>query len=153
LITLGVVFKAFPQMQHGIVPVNASAPALIELYKPTNLDKIFIKAKKENKPIFIYCYVSHCDRCSFMKKNILTNDTLGEFYNDKFICLFIDMEKKDGIKLAKKYEIKCNLNPVCVFLSKEGDLLCKKTGILLMPDLIEIGAKIIAEADEKQTVK
>lgn len=79
------------------------------------------KAKKENKFIFVDAYTTWCGPCKWMAKNIFTNDTVGEFYNKNFINAKIDMEKGEGIELAKKYDVK--FYPSYLFFSPNGELV------------------------------
>jgi thioredoxin-related protein len=41
-----------------------------------------------------------------MVKNIFPLKTVGDYYNSHFINAKIDMEKGEGIELAKKYNVK-----------------------------------------------
>lgn len=40
-----------------------------------------------------------------MAENIFTLGSVGNFYNDHFVCLKIDAETGEGVELAKKYEV------------------------------------------------
>ena len=62
-------------------------------------------AKKEKKPIFIDFYTQWCGPCLNMAENIFTLGSVGNFYNDHFVCLKIDAETGEGVELAKKYEV------------------------------------------------
>ena len=84
------------------------------------------KAKKENKMIFIDCYTTWCGPCMWMAKNIFTNDTAADFYNKNFVNAKIDMEKGEGIEIAKKYGIRAF--PTLLYLSSDGTLLHRKCG-------------------------
>jgi len=83
-------------------------------------------AKKENKLIFLDAYASWCGPCKWMAANIFTNDTVADYYNEKFICAKIDMEKGEGITLAKKYEVRAY--PTLLFISPDGEMVHKKVG-------------------------
>lgn len=61
--------------------------------------------KKEKKPIFIDFYTQWCGPCLNMAENIFTLGSVGNFYNDHFVCLKIDAETGEGVELAKKYEV------------------------------------------------
>src|SRR5205807_219920 len=51
------------------------------------------KAKKENKYIFLDCFATWCGPCKLMDKEIYTNDTVGSYFNDKFISVKVQMDK------------------------------------------------------------
>ncbi len=64
------------------------------------------KAKQENKLIFLDCYAVWCGPCKWMASHVFTNDTVSGFFNRNFICVAQDMEKGEGLELAKKYSVK-----------------------------------------------
>lgn len=84
------------------------------------------KALKENKLIFIDAYTTWCGPCKYMSKNIFTNDTVADFYNKHFINAKIDMEKGEGIELAKQYEVRCY--PNLLFIDGNGILVHRVAG-------------------------
>ncbi len=80
--------------------------------------ELLAKAKKENKMIFIDCYTTWCGPCKWMAKNVFTNDTAADFYNKNFVNAKIDMEKGEGIEIAKKYGIQAY--PTVLYLNSDG---------------------------------
>ena len=80
--------------------------------------EVLAKAKKENKMIFIDCYTTWCGPCKWMAKNIFTNDTAADFYNKNFVNAKIDMEKGEGVDIAKKYGIRAY--PTLLYLNSDG---------------------------------
>ncbi|MES2838078.1 MAG: thioredoxin family protein [Bacteroidota bacterium] len=99
------------------------------------------KAKNENKFIFVDAYTTWCGPCKWMAKNIFTNDTVGEFYNKNFINAKIDMEKGEGIELAKKYEVK--FYPTYLFLDSNGELVHRSGSSKPVKMFIEDGENAI----------
>jgi len=89
-------------------------------------EEVLAKAKKENKMIFIDCYTTWCGPCKWMAKNIFTNDTAADFYNKNFINAKIDMEKGEGIDIAKKYGIRAY--PTLIYLSSDGSQMHRICG-------------------------
>lgn len=84
------------------------------------------KARNQKKLIFLDAYTSWCGPCKWMAKNIFTNDTVADFYNSNFICAKFDMEKGEGLELAKTYEIKSY--PTLLYLTSEGELVHRTCG-------------------------
>jgi thiol-disulfide isomerase/thioredoxin len=100
-------------------------------------DEILAKAKKENKPIFLDAYASWCGPCKWMAANIFTQNGVAEFYNTKFINAKIDMEKGEGVKLAKKYQVQAY--PTLLILNPDGEVLHRICGALQAEPFIAWG--------------
>ncbi len=83
-------------------------------------------AKEENKPVFIDCYTTWCGPCKWMSANIFTEESVANYYNENYICLKIDMEKGEGIEIAKKYSIRAY--PTLLYLDDEGEKLLVSVG-------------------------
>ena len=72
--------------------------------------EIKAKALKENKLIFIDAYTVWCGPCKQMAINVFTDDAVANYYNANLINAKIDMEKGEGIEIAKLYEVNCYPN-------------------------------------------
>lgn len=94
------------------------------------------KALKENKLIFIDAYTTWCGPCKYMAKTTFTNDTIADFYNKHFINAKIDMEKGEGIELAKQYEVRCY--PNLLFIDGNGNLVHRVAGALNVPSFMAL---------------
>lgn len=94
-------------------------------------------AKSQNKLIFLDAYTSWCGPCKYMAKNIFTNDTVADFYNANFINAKIDMEKGEGIELAKKYQVRCY--PNLLYINGDGEIVHRVGGMRKTADFIQIG--------------
>ncbi|WP_442845111.1 thioredoxin family protein [Leeuwenhoekiella sp. H156] len=89
-------------------------------FSGTDLDAALVKAKEENKAIFIDFYTSWCAPCKIMDKDVFTQKQVGDYLNSKFVNLKINAEK-EGKDLAAKYGIRAY--PTFVMLDKYGNLL------------------------------
>jgi len=83
-------------------------------------------AKKENKLIFLDAYASWCGPCKWMAANIFSNDTIADYFNKNFVCAKIDMEKGEGIALARQYEVRAY--PTLLFIDADGKMIHKRVG-------------------------
>ncbi|NLR94095.1 thioredoxin fold domain-containing protein [Flammeovirga agarivorans] len=95
------------------------------------------EAKKQNKHIFMDAYTTWCGPCKMLKKKIFPQDEVGKFYNETFISVAFDMEKGEGIELAKAFDVKAY--PTLLFFSAEGELVHKSVGAPEAAKFIEIG--------------
>jgi uncharacterized protein YyaL (SSP411 family) len=65
-------------------------------------DEVFIKAKKENKLIFLSIGYSTCHWCHVMEEESFTNENIAKLLNDDFISIKVDREAYPQID--KKYQ-------------------------------------------------
>jgi thiol-disulfide isomerase/thioredoxin len=106
-------------------------------FESATLTEIKAKAKKENKLIFIDCYTTWCGPCKWLAKNVFTNDTVAQFYNANFINASFDMEKGEGLEMAKQYSI--NLYPSLLFIDANGEIVHRGAGARPAPQIIQLG--------------
>jgi thiol-disulfide isomerase/thioredoxin len=91
-----------------------------------NWKEIKEKAGAENKLIFVDAYTSWCGPCKWMAKNIFTNDTVADYYNQKFICAKLDMEEGEGLEFAQTYTVQAY--PSLFFIDSKGLLVHRSVG-------------------------
>ncbi|HYG49491.1 MAG TPA: thioredoxin family protein [Flavobacteriales bacterium] len=99
----------------------------IQFEHDSTLAQLKEKAKKLHKPIFIDCYTSWCGPCKWMVKNTFSNDTVGKYFNTRFISAKLDMEKGDGAAIGKAYSVMSY--PTYLFLDSTGKILHRFVGL------------------------
>ena len=109
----------------------------INFEKKMTWAEIKAKAKKEQKMIFFDAYTSWCGPCQYLETSIYTNRGVASYYNSNFINAKFDMEKGEGIKLAKEFNIMAY--PTLLFFSPDGVLLHKIIGAMEAPAFINLG--------------
>jgi hypothetical protein len=72
-----------------------------------------------------------------MAANVFTQDNVAEFFNKQFINAKIDMEKGEGINLAKKYEVYAY--PTFLILNPDGEVLHRSCGAMQAEQFISWG--------------
>jgi len=103
-------------------------------FETTSYNQIKAKAKKEKKLIFMDCYTTWCGPCTAMSENTFPDPKAGEYFNKNFVNAKIDMEKGEGIDIAKLYEIGCY--PNLLILDADGNLLHRTAGYKEVDQLI-----------------
>ena len=76
------------------------------------------KAKAENKIVFLDAYTTWCGPCKKMTKEVFPQPEVGKYMNANFVSIKFDMEKGEGIQLAKMYNVKAF--PTLLFLNSSG---------------------------------
>ncbi|OFY44378.1 MAG: hypothetical protein A2X18_01880 [Bacteroidetes bacterium GWF2_40_14] len=74
--------------------------------------------KKAPKLIFMDCYTSWCGPCKDMTNNVFPQEICGTFFNANFVNVKFDMEKGEGLDIAKKYAV--SVYPTFLILDAEG---------------------------------
>lgn len=99
--------------------------------KNNTWDVILAKAKAENKLIFVDAYAVWCGPCKFMERNIFTHPEVGQYYNDNFINVSVDMETSQGRKFDKLFPV--TAYPTLLYINTDGKILKKKVGSISKP--------------------
>ncbi|MGB0983760.1 MAG: thioredoxin family protein [Saprospiraceae bacterium] len=99
--------------------------------------EVLATAKKENKIVFVDAFTVWCGPCKWMAKNSFPDKAVGEFFNENFINAKIDMEKGEGIEIAKKFEVRAY--PTLLFVNGDGELVHRAVGARDAAGLLELG--------------
>ena len=99
------------------------------------------KAQRENKKVFIDVFATWCGPCTFMSKNVFTDDDLGAFMNEHFISLKLDGEYGDGEQLMIDFNL--DSYPTMLFLDPEMALLNKIVGAVDAEELKAAGNEVL----------
>src|SRR5438874_2115602 len=85
--------------------IAAQENLAIQFEQGHNWEQIKEKAAADKKYIFVDCYATWCGPCKLMDAKVYTNDTVGEFFNNKFISvkLQFDTGKNDNQNIRLLY--------------------------------------------------
>lgn len=95
-------------------------------FETGDLATAMANAKKEKKYVFVDCYTVWCGPCQMMAKTVFTDKNVGDYFNQTFINLKVDMEKGEGPAMAKKYGV--TAYPTFIFIDGDGALVHKFVG-------------------------
>jgi len=111
-------------MASAFIPALGQNRSIVFIDKPWQ--EILKMSKDQDKLIFMDAYASWCSPCKWMSANIFTNDTIADYYNQHFICVQMDMEKGEGLKLRKEYSVVAY--PTLLFINAEGVSVHRRVG-------------------------
>lgn len=112
----------------------------IVFFKGTWIEAL-VKAKKENKPIFLDIYATWCGPCKQLKRTTFKDKEVGAYFNKNFINFTIDGESEEGRILAQKYQV--NAYPTLLIIDQDGSKMTKSVGFLKPYILINFGRRIL----------
>lgn len=95
-------------------------------FEELTLEKALEKAKKENKLVFVDTYTSWCMPCKYMANTIFPKKEMGEYLNERFVCVKFNTEEGEGAEIMKRYEI--SAFPTFLILNMEGEVQHKIVG-------------------------
>ncbi len=96
------------------------------------------KAAKEDKLVFMDAYTTWCGPCKKMSREIFPQSPVGDYFNEHFVNVKMDMEKGEGIELAKKYNVA--VYPTLLFFTPDGSLVHRSAGYHTIEQFLELGA-------------
>ncbi|MEX2596135.1 MAG: thioredoxin family protein [Salibacteraceae bacterium] len=104
-------------------------------------------AEKEDKMIFLDAYAVWCGPCKLLKKNVFTDEGVGNFYNKNFINFEMDMERGIGPKMAQQFRV--TAYPTLLFVKADGSVANKAVGYHPQAQLIALGEKVLNAQNEE----
>ncbi|MEC3906748.1 thioredoxin fold domain-containing protein [Tamlana sp. 2201CG12-4] len=106
LTVLAILVGTLTYAQEGIQFSKGSWAEIIEL------------AQKEQKSIFMDCYTTWCGPCKKLSKKVFPVKEVGDYFNEKFISVKVDMEKGEGIQLKEDFSV--SAFPTLLFFDSNG---------------------------------
>ena len=113
-------------------------------FRELTFEQALAAAKEEGKLVFVDCYTSWCGPCKNMTEKVFPQKEAGDYFNPRFVCVKYDMEKGEGLELAKRFDV--HAYPTFVIVRADGTVQHKLVG---GSDLKEFIARVEKGLDEK----
>jgi len=98
------------------------------IFRELSFQEAVNQSETENKLLFVDAYTDWCGWCKVMDRETFSTDTIGDFMNEQFTSIKINMEEGFGIDLAMKYRV--SSYPHYLIFDGSGQLLAKFGGFL-----------------------
>jgi thiol-disulfide isomerase/thioredoxin len=108
-----------------VVGVPAARAQGIKLFEGT-WSQVLAEAQRTGKPIYLDAYASWCGPCKMLKKDVFPREDVGAYFNANYISYSMDMEKGEGIELAKKYNVRAY--PTHLYFDANGEIVHRAIG-------------------------
>lgn len=94
-------------------------------FRHITYDEAINAAKAENKLVFMDFYTDWCGPCKRMMNDVFPQKEVGDFMNEKFVCIKLNAEK-EGKELAKLYKV--TAYPTFVGINTNKEIVFTKVG-------------------------
>lgn len=101
------------------------------------------KAKQEGKMLFVDFYADWCGPCKQMAKDVFTLETIGNYFNEKFVSIQIDGENPANRQVVKLNKVKSY--PTLAFFDADGKLLSRLEGALDAAAFLKLAKVVTGE--------
>lgn len=132
----------------------ASVPAEAQgiNFRSLTFDEALAAAVKEGRPIFLDCYTTWCGPCKVMAETVFTLPRAGDYFNPRYVCMTMDMEKGEGVELVKRYGIKSY--PTFLIIGADGREIHRVVGGSTIDDFISrVEAGMTGRSEEELAAK
>jgi thiol:disulfide interchange protein len=147
LLSISLVSVLAIQRKIEINPEASDAMYAGIQFESKSFSDVLLKAKEQDKLIFIDAYASWCGPCKMLKRKTFPDPVAGEFFNRNFISVAIDVEKGEGPAVAAKYGV--NAYPTLIITDASGAPVAITKGFMEAEQLIEFGTYALARAGKK----
>lgn len=104
-----------------------------------SFDEALKKAKEEKKDLFVDFYAEWCAPCKAMEAQVFTQAEVGAYFNEKFVCVQVNVEDAKNKEVSKKYNV--TALPTMLFINRDGKELRRVQGAV-GPDVLLHEGKI-----------
>jgi thiol-disulfide isomerase/thioredoxin len=109
------------------------------------------KAKKEDKLVFMDAFAEWCGPCKRMAATVFKEEKVGNFFNQNFVNVKMDMEKGEGQALSGRFNV--SAYPTLLFINGKGELVQAGVGGLMSDEFLTLAKNALAKADNAKELE
>jgi thiol-disulfide isomerase/thioredoxin len=94
-------------------------------------------AAREHKLVFLDAFTTWCGPCRMMDRQTFRDPRVAAFFNQTFINVKMDMEKGEGLSLARQYQIQAY--PTLLFIDPAGEVIHRVAGFHDPDQFLQLG--------------
>ncbi len=112
--------------------------------------EVLAAARASHKLIFVDAFATWCSPCKELRKTTFRDPKTAAYFNKHFINYTVDVEKGEGIELAKTWQI--DGLPTLLIINENGKVVTNHTGYVDGNGLMQI-AQEVAESNQPKNSK
>ena len=90
--------------------------------------QVLAKAKASHKQVFVDAYATWCAPCKELRKTTFRDAKAAAYFNQHFINFSVDVEKGNGVELAKTWQVEGL--PTLLIVDENGKVVANHTGFV-----------------------
>lgn len=95
-------------------------------FEKRNFEQALVKAKAEQKMVFVDAYAVWCGPCKWMSDNVFPDSEVGTYFDKYFVAMKLDVERGEGPAIKARYAI--DGLPGYLFLDSDGNVVYRGAG-------------------------
>ena len=105
-------------------------------FEKGSFEQALAKTKAEGKLLFVDAYAVWCGPCKWMSDNIFVDSEVGEYFNQYFVGVKIDVERGEGPSVKARYAIEGL--PGYLFMDSAGNIVFRASGSMPKEKFMEL---------------
>ena len=104
-------------------------------FSDASFDEALAEARRDDKLVFVDAYAVWCGPCRRMSSDVFPREDVGDFFDEHFVSLKIDMEKGPGKAFGKRFPV--SSYPTLLWIDGDGELVQRVVGAQAPDQLIK----------------